>query len=390
MRLLHPFQQTKEQSPTAYSLLDIGRDTVKAAVVLITPEQSPPQVVGYGLADTNGHDITGGRLEAGAVTRPVNEALTQAEDSAEKYVGHKVVPDDVILALAGRATVGQLFTVKRNRAKPNGPISTKELSNLRLRAEKMAHKGLARNAFEGGQWQPLAVTDAGLRLDTHLVLDGVGLTGRTLAFSVFGVAGQAAALRALEVVANRLDLTVSNIVASPQALASTIPYAESIILDVGFSGTDICLLKDDALIGADWTPFGGYFFTQSLARSMNIDINQARLLKHAMSTDDLDVNKRVMVETCLDEPRQRWYDAVMELLMALSAGQPLPKRIYMTGGGSLLPGLDKLLRTNPAPFDAAPEVLRLGVNSSFPLQVLTEALDFNIFSLTLSLTVGLP
>lgn len=390
MRLLYPYQQTKEKGPTAYSLLDIGRDTIKAVVVLVTPKQPEPQAVGYGLVDTGGHDITGGRLEAEAVTGLVNEALVQAEDSAERYIGRKVVPDDVILTLAGRATVGRLFTVKRNRPKPDGLISAKEMANLRLRAEKMARKGLARFTFKGGQWQPLAVTDAGLRLDNHLVLEGVGLVGRELTFSLFGVAGQASALRALEVVAHRLDLAITNIVASPQALASTIPYAESIILDIGYSGTDVCLLRDDALVGCDWTPFGGYFFTQSLARALAVDAAQARSLKHGLAGDGLNLDERIVVERNLADSRQRWYDAVMEILKALSPGQPLPKRIYLTGGGSKLPGLDKLLRTNPAPFDAAPEVLRLGSQSSFPLKVLTDALDFNLFSLALSLTVGLP
>lgn len=390
MRLLPPFPSSTEPRPSTYSLLDIGRDTVKAAVVLLKPDQPGPQVVGCGLADAGGHDITGGRLEAGAITRLVNEALTQAEDSTENYLGYKVVPDDVILALPGRATIGRLFTVKRTRPKPQTPIKARELASLRLRGAKMARQGLIHTVSEPGQWQPLAVTDAGLRLDNHLILDGIGLAGQELELAVFGVAGQAGALRALEVVANRLDLALANIVAAPQALAATIPAAESIILDIGNSGTDVCLLKDDALIGADWVPFGGHFFTQVLARSLEVDQTQARALKHTLISDDLDRRERSRLETLLDEPRRRWYEAVIDLLADLAAGQRLPRRIYLTGGGSLLPGLDKLLRTNPAPFDAAPELFQLGVHSSFPLHVLPDGLDFNLFSLTLSLTVGLP
>lgn len=390
MRFLNPFPSSTEPRPTAYSLLDIGRDSVKAAVVLLKPDQPVPEVVGYGLADAGGHDITGGRLEAGAVTRPVNDALTQAEDSTESYLGHKVVPDDVILALPGRATVGRLFTVKRTRPKPQTPIKARELASLRLRGAKMVRQGLTRSVSEPGQWQPLAVTDAGLRLDNHLILDVIGLTGQELVLSVFGVAGQAGAMRALEVVANRLDLAIANIVAAPQALAATIPATESIILDIGDSGTDVCLLKDDALIGAAWVPFGGYFFTQALARSLDVDHLQARGLKHALAGDDLDRRERDRLNALLDEARRRWYEAVIDLLIDLAVGQPLPRRIYMTGGGSLLPGLDKLLRTHPAPFDAAPELFQLGVQSSFPFNVRPDGLDFNLFSLTLSLAVGLP
>jgi cell division ATPase FtsA len=80
----------------------------------------------------------------------------------------------------------------------------------------------------------------------------------------------------------------------------------------------------------------------------------------------------------------------MEVLAEFSYNGSLPRRIYLTGGGSLLPGLDKLLRTNPDPFDAAPEVSRL-LGPVLPgIKDVTEALDYNLFALTISLIVGLP
>lgn len=360
------------------------------------PGQPEPQVIGYGQAETGKHDVTGGRLEAEAVTRSVNLALTQAEDNTEKVIGQKIVPDDVIFALAGRATVGKLFTMKQSRPKAVEPISVKELKQLRDRTEKIVRQGLSESFFEGGQWQPLAVNDAGLRLDNHLVLDGVGLTGQEISFSVFGVAGQAGALRSLEVLADRLDLSIANVVAAPQALASITPYAEGIILDIGFSGTDVCLIRDDALVGADWIPFGGYFFTQSLARALEIDIIAAQELKHAFSDGGLAKAKAAEVANCLDEPRARWYDAIMEVLARLASdnplasAKPLPRRIYTTGGGSRLPGLERLLRADPTPFDSAPEVIQLGQQSTLSIKDLTDSMDYNFFTLTLSLIIGLP
>jgi cell division ATPase FtsA len=389
MNLLRRFQRKKKQSPTAYSLVDVGRDTVKAVVVLTMPGNSAPQLVGYGQAETGNRDITGGRLEAGAVIRPVNVALTQAEDSTEEFIGRKIVPDHAIFSLAGRASVGKLFTVTQTRPKPKETISVKELNSLRDRAERLVRQGLSDTYFEGGQWQPLAVTDAGLRLDNYPVLDGIGLTGTEIAFSVFGMAGQAGALRALEVLAHRLDLTLANVVASPQALAAIVPCADAVILDVGFSGTDVCLIKGNALVAADWMPFGGYFFTQLLARSMDIDQPAARTLKQSLSENELSEDEVDHIEIHLAPIRQRWYKAAMEVLAEFSPYDPLPRRIFLTGGGSLLPGLDKILRTNPDPFDSAPEVSQLG-NQGFPVKDLTGALDYNLFALTASLIVGLP
>jgi cell division ATPase FtsA len=389
MKFFRRFQQTKSQKPTAYSLIDVGRDSVKAAVVLMIPGNQEPQVVGYGRVETGEHDITGGRIEANAVIRPVNQALVQAEDSTERFIGQKIVPDDAVFALAGRAVIGRLFTVKQSRVKPKEPVTVKELNSLRVRAERLVRQGLSDPAFEGGQWQPLAVTDAGTHLDNRLVLGAEGLTGQEISFSVFGVAVQASVLRGLELLANRLDLAVANVVAAPQALASITPHANAILLDIGSSGTDVCLIKNHALVAADWMPLGGHFFTQSLARSMGIGPVRAKEVKHLFTTGRLPQSETEAVIEGLEAPLQRWYDALMDVLADLSLEAALPRRIYLTGGGSLLPGLDRLLKTNPMPFDAAPEVSRL--TQPLPaIKDLTDELDYNLMALTISLTVGLP
>lgn len=418
MKLPRRFRQKQESKTSAFSLVDIGRDTVKAVVLLRAPGGRPEfQVAGYGYAPTGGHDITGGRIEANAVTASVNAALVAAEDKSEQYTGQKIVPDDVIFALAGQATVGKLFRVRQTRPRPGDPISARELENLRHRAERLVRQGLASLPVEGGQWQALAVSDAGVHVDQHLVLDGVGLTGRDIAYSVFGVAGHAATLRALQVLAGRLDIAIANIVASTQALATVAPHSEAVILDTGLSGTDVCLILDNALVAACWIPFGGNFFSQALAQGMDISLAEAEVLKQAWARGELDRAETERVAGLLDTPCRRWYKAVIESLFELAvqikpaeefgaAGKrlpqpsvpysvsevdrPLPRRIYMTGLGNLLPGLDKLLRSNSAPFQSVPEVMRLGQRPFPAIKDLTDSIDYDRFSLTLSLSAGLP
>lgn len=389
MRFLHRLHPKKKQTPTAYSLVDVGRETVKAVVVLVLPGHAEPQVVGYGLAKTGNHDITGGRIEAEAAAPAVNQALTEAEDSAERYIGQKIVPDDVVFAVAGRAVVGKLFTVEHIRPKSSRPISAKEMNAVRLRAEKLISPGLADAAFEGGQWQPLAVTDASTLLDDRLVVGAVGLTGRKITHSVFGVAAQASALRGLEVLTETLNLSIANVVASPHALASVAPHSEAIILDVGLSGTDVCVIKQDALIAADWIPFGGHFFTQSLAQAMSLSAKAARTLKHAYANGSLVGGRAENIAAHLDAPLARWHRAVVEMLSRAPNG-PLPRRIYLTGGAGKLPGFDRYLKMDPTLFAAAPEISALGPKTLPAIKDLTDAMDYDLMGLALSLTVGLP
>jgi cell division ATPase FtsA len=391
MKILHQWQRQKKQSPTSYSVVDVGRDTVKAAVVLCIPQNPEPQVVGFGLAKTGNIDITGGRNAAEAVVGPVNQALTQAEDSTERYLGRKIVPDDVIFAVAGRAAIGQLLTVEHIRPKSLSPITAKEVIALRQRAEKLVPPGLSEAAFEGGQWQPLAITDAGTWLDNRRVAGEVeGLTGRKLTHSVFGVGVAASALRGLEVLAEQLDLSLANVVASPHALAALAPGADAIILDMGFSGTDICLIKHDALVAMEWTPFGGHFFTQSLAQAMEVPLPMALALKHNFAIGTLSPERNLQVETHLETAYERWYNGVMDILTGFFVDEPLPRQIYLTGGASQMPHLDRLLKFDPAPFEAVPEVAHLTRPHLSAIKDLTDSLDYTLMALTLGLTIGIP
>jgi cell division ATPase FtsA len=390
MKILHTFRRQPNRTPKAYSLVDVGRYMVKAVVVLVIPDTHEPQVVGYGTAETGDRDITGGRNEAEAVSQSVNAALTLAEDSAQKYIGQPIVPDDVIFAVAGRAVVGKLVTVRQTRERPSRPISVREFHDLRLKAERLLPGALAESAYEGGNWQPLAVSDAGMTLDGRLIVEGTGLTGRELTLSVFGVAAQSSALRALEVLAENLNLNIANVVTSPHALASVVPTADAVIMDVGFSGTDISVVRNDVLVATDWIPFGGHYFTQSLVQVADMTATEAREVKHEYSTGDLSAIQTENIYRFLRRPLRRWFDAVVDILELFAAGNPLPRRIFLTGAASQLLGLDRVLKFAPSLFEAVPEVAYFGRQSLPYVKDLTEEMNYTQMALALSLVIGLP
>ncbi len=388
MHVLRRFYQRKPEGPTLYSLVDVGRETVKAAVVQAVSEIQEIEVVGYGVAKMDGRDITGGRLAAAAIVEPVNTALTLAEDSTEKSLGRKVVPDDIIFAMPGQATKGQLFTVNQARPDPSTPVTKKELRQLQTRANRLTHQGLSNLPTEGGQWQPLAVNEAGLRLDNHLVLDGVGLSGKEISLSLFGVAAHTRAWKALDVVAERLELSIAGIVAAPQALASIIQQSEAIVLDVGAAGTTICLIEDDALVASSWVPFGGDFFAKTIAHLIEVTPEEAAQIKHAWGDGVLGAKEIHYLERGCSESIARWYEAVIANLQKYKSSEALPWRVYLTGGGSLLPGLDDFIRRDLASFKRAPEVSR--IRSIAGVKNLISGLDYDFYSLALSLMVGIP
>jgi cell division ATPase FtsA len=183
----------------------------------------------------------------------------------------------------------------------------------------------------------------------------VGLKGSEISLSAFGVAVWPSALRAAEAVAERLELGLVDVIAAPQSLASVVPQREAILLDVGAEGTCLHLIQHDALLATSWWPQGGRYFTNQMAGAFRCSLDEAEALKRAYADGALSEGDHDLVARALVEPVAAWREALTaglgrmageeaarppadELLTGNQAGS-LPGRLYLTGGGSLLPDL---------------------------------------------------
>ena len=357
-----PFSASRA-TPEHYSLIDLGADTIKVAVVAVTGDQVT--VLGNSLAAAGGRDITGGRAEAAALTAAVNGALQEAEDASEIIAGQKIVPDKALFVLPGRSLAGKLFTVKQRRINRSQPIAQHEIDLLWERVLRLARQGLKTLPGVGADWLPHTVTPAGLWLDGRLVNDPLGLQGALLTLSVYGVICQPAIIRALEQLAERLELEVYRLTAAAQSLAAIAPAKAALILDVGWSGTECCLIRHDALVAVGRAFMGGDFFTRSLAKTFKYDLAAAEALKLAFSSNDvLSEENTVLVRQRLQAALDRWADLVVETIYSLNGSQPLPGQLYFVGGSAVLPGLKEALLRHlkqvGLTFERAPEMINLG------------------------------
>ncbi|RME40808.1 MAG: hypothetical protein D6796_16690 [Caldilineae bacterium] len=351
--------------PRYFSLLDVGTDTIKTAVVEVEAEQVT--VLAHSLAPAGGRDVAGGRAQAAALTSVVNAALQEAEDATETLAGRKIVPDDALFLLPERALQGACFTVKQQRAHPAEPITRRELDALWERALRLARQKLPTLPGAGADWVPQTVTPAGLWLDDHLANDPLGLQGRTLSLSVYGTICQPAILRGLQQLAERLEVNIYRLVPASQALATIVPARDALTLNVGANGTDISLLRRDALVAACYVPLGGAFFTQIMSHTFRCNLPDAEALKVAFAAYALSEGDVELVERSLQQPLRRWAGAAAEAVGAMLEADgetTLPGHLYFTGGSAFLPGLQEAflaaLKEGGFPFARSPEVGMLG------------------------------
>ena len=351
--------------PRHLSLLDVGTDTVKVAVVQV--DEGRVTVLGHSLAPTGGRDVTGGRAQAAALASVVNTALQEAEDVTEARAGRKIVPDDALFLLPERALRGACFTVKQQRAQPAEPITRKELDALWERLLRLARQKLPALPGVGADWVPQTVTPAGLWLDGHLVNDPPGLQGRSLSLSAYGTICRPAILRGLQQLADRLEVNIYRLVPASQALATIVPARDALALNVGANGTDICLIRRDALIAARHISLGGAFFTQAMSRAFRCTPADAEALKVAFASQALSEGDVELVRRSLQQPLRRWGGAAADAIGAMlgvEAETVLPGSLYFVGGSALLPGLqDALLaalKEAGFAFERSPETGNLG------------------------------
>jgi cell division ATPase FtsA len=367
-----------QQRPRHFSLIDFGTDTIKAMVV--RKEKAGVRVLGYGLAPAEGRLLSSRRAEVVTLAALVDTALVNAEDQTKTGDQPQVVPDEALVCIPARFARGECFSVQQSRADPSLPISLRELNSAWERIERLARERLPHLGDGNTAWKPLALTPGVITVDGHYVTDPVGLKGGELALSAFGAAIWPTALDAATAIAERLELTIMDVVATPQALAHVVPQRDAIVIDMGAQGTSVQLIQREALIATSWWSQGGEFFTESLSKAFRCSRDEAEALKRAYTDDALSTSDRDLVRRALNKPLAMWIETLIQGLQHIAATELIPEptndplqshradrlpgRIYLTGGASLLPDVAQALRSLEATpalsFRRSLEILALG------------------------------
>ena len=172
-------------------------------------------------------------------------------------------------------------------------------------------------------------------------------------------------LGALQSVASQLDLELLEIVAEPYAVARVLAsdqvrQAGALFVDVGGGTTDVALVRGGGIEGTRMFALGGRAFTKSLADRLDLPFGRAEDLKVDYARG-LEVERHDEVAAIVREDVAVWAAGVELVMEELAAGDLLPGRIYICGGGSRLPEVVDSLRQErfyrKLPFSRPPEVV---------------------------------
>jgi len=148
-------------------------------------------------------------------------------------------------------------------------------------------------------------------------------------------------------VAAKLHMELIAVVAEPYAVARVLDSEQvrqggALFIDVGGGTTDVALVRQGGIEGTRMFALGGRAFTKSIADRLELPFPRAEALKVDYSRGIAGEREKDVREIVADDVAV-WAAGVELVMDELAAGDLLPGRIYLCGGGSRLPEIRNAL-----------------------------------------------
>jgi cell division protein FtsA len=329
-----------DASLAACTALDIGTEFAKALVFEID-ERGHGTVRGVGRKRQGlSHMQSGTVADIAAVVDNCAVALQEAEEMS----GFR--PTQVVIGIAGELVKGFTTTHSQERKRPDQPITEAELQRLIDGVQREALREAERSiTWETGlphvDVRLVHAAVVGAAIDGYALTNPVGFQGRHVKIAIFNAYAPLVHLGALQSVASQLDLELLEIVAEPYAVARVlgsdqVRQSGALFVDVGGGTTDVALVRQGGIEGTRMFALGGRAFTKSIADRMDLPFPRAESLKVDYARG-VALDRREDVARIVADDVEVWAAGVELVMEELAAGDLLPARIYLCGGGSRLP-----------------------------------------------------
>ena len=350
------FFSRKKPKKNYFLALDIGTEFVKALVFKIDKDRSLKNngkkqafVMGKGRQ----RQIPN-HMQAGAVTdiEGVVASSRAAIEEAFRMAGAR--PKKAIIGIAGELVKGSTTNFIYKRPEPQEPIDLVELKNIIQKIQWRAFEAARRELAEetGRREIEIKLINAlitNIRIDGYRVTNPLGFRGREVYLSIFNAYAPLVHLGALESIASKLNLDLLAIAAEPYAIARALNLDSSkgaIIIDIGGGTTDIALVRSFGLESVKTLALAGRAFTRRLSQTLGLEMEQAEEVKIKYSHKQISQGVSKRIREIFKKDLKVWLNGVALALEEFPEREPLPYRILLCGGGSLLMGLKKVLETN--------------------------------------------
>ncbi len=280
-------------------------------------------------------------------------------------------PKHVVMGIAGEYIQGVSIIVNYEREqKFNEEVTVKEQADIisRIHGKILASgkEDLAkRTGLVNEDIDILHVTITGMEIGGMSVDSLVGFRGREVKLYFYASFAPKTYTSALQNVSKSLSLNLLGIVSQPFSVARAFKGAKSkdfsgIFIDIGGGTTDVAVVQRGSVVDTQMFAFGGRVFTKQLAKSLNLDYRHAELRKIKYAQKELEDKFEKQVKKVTYTTSQVWMKTLKSALEAADELGSLPNKIYLCGGGALLPDIKEVMMEFPwtklLPFASVPKI----------------------------------
>ena len=348
MRILGKILNNAEKTKKPVIMLDIGEGTVKVLAIKVDEkDNSKGIIIGQGISyQSPGSDIGGASMDFPQILATCKEAL----DKAYKREDSTVL--DAVVGISGYVSRTAVANIIYKRVHPEKAITEDELKNI---FEEINGRVIKKTQEEfvsvsrQDSYRLLNIAIVEIRIDGYKVSVPLGFQGKEMNFRIITVYAPASYLKIINTIAFELRLNVLNTFSLPFAMAkiyqNTANGFGGIIIDVGYETTTVSVVQDNAMAGIKTFSIGGAAFTRTIARKLNLDFKAAEDMKIQYGLRKLLPESDEKVSQILNNIVLLWYRGVKKSLLDFSVTELVSGKIYITGGGSVLPEISKVLNT---------------------------------------------
>ena len=326
--------------------LDVGTTMVKVVVGQITDQSEKPTIIGVGIEPNSG-------MRKGTVVNLVStaQAIDKALEAAERMCGHQL--HSVSVSINGSHVIGM---------SSKGVIAAgHEITPADLDRAEEAATVLQLPANR----EILEVTPRSYQLDGQdNIKDPVGMNGVRLEVNAHVITALTPHVRNLEKACEMTETRVNSRVLSGLAAARAVVTEQQmengvVLVDIGGTTTNVIVYEEGDLQHVAVLPLGSVNITNDLAIGLKTDLDIAEMVKvgHAVAAQSAHKNasKKAIVklekathefdiaeiDMIVEARLEEIFEAVDKELKSIGRSSKLPGGVVLTGGGSLLPGIDE-------------------------------------------------
>jgi|GEM_PF-3837230 len=335
--LKQKLSQTKDNH---FLALELGSRTIKALIVKAS--EGKGYIIGAGTQDLTFEQTAKGQIRH---IQSVAESVDIAIDKAIQLAG--IRPKYAVINPVSPDITHQIQKIVYHREKPKTKINRAELtaifSNINL---KLSNK--FKRDHDGYEMLNSIILDA--QIDNTAVKNPLDFTGHELSFLVYQSYLPLIQLGAFQSVVDELKLNSAGFVSQPYAIfrafnPQSFQYKNSLFIDIGGAVTEIIYCRDSQLSQIRTIDIGGDYFTNKLAESLDVSSGKAEQYKKDYVDGLLTADTETDLHNLFMDLSQDWLAAIEEVIDKLDWPDTPPK-LYLSGGGSLLPEITSTLETS--------------------------------------------